>query len=359
MKRLLPLLVLLLSGCAIPRAAAPPAAAADPAPVAIAERYVTAESPADELDSLATWPAPDGTLWLVATAKHSHQLVVFDASSGERLHAVGGEGDAPGRFRRPNGVIVHGDHLLVSERDNRRVQVLLLPEFRPLGSFGQGELRSPYGVWLHEPASGQLEVYVTDSFMYGSRFDQVPPLAELDQRVRRYRLRVDDERIEAEYRGAFGDTREAGALRMVESLAGDPLHDRLLVADEDTRHEATLREYTLSGVPTGRGLPAGTFLAEPEGVALWDCGDGEGYWIAADQLNPLTIFRLFERRTLAPRGAFTGTTVAWTDGISLHAAGTPRFPGGALFAVHADKAIGAFDLRDVVDALQLDPRCVR
>ena len=83
---------------------------------------------------------------------------------------------------------------------------------------------------------------------------------------------------------------------MVESIAGDPANDRLLIADEDRRHESTLREYTFSGRYTGRSLPQDSFGAEAEGVALWTCPNGSGYWIAVDQLAPLTIFHLFDRR---------------------------------------------------------------
>ena len=145
---------------------------------------------------------------------------------------------------------------------------------------------------------------------------------------------------------------------MVESIAGDPANDRLLVADEDTRHASTLREYTFSGRYTGRSLPQDSFGAEAEGVALWSCPDGGGYWIAVDQLAPLTIFHLFDRTTLAPRGSFEGRVTAHTDGVVLHASATPRFPGGALYAVHDDKAVAAFDLRDVANALNLSTACV-
>ena len=355
--------VLLLAACATPRLPAPPSSGQAPPPAAVAtvpERYVTADSPDDELDSLATWTTEDGATWLIATAKTSHQLVVFDADSGERLRSVGGKGGGAGEFLRPNGVAVHGDLLLVSERDNRRVQVLALPDFRPLASFGQAQLRSPYGLWMHESAPGELQVYVTDSFMEGARHDVLPPFAQLDQRVRRYRLHVDgDETVRAQYQGSFGDTREDMALRMVESIAGDAASERLLIADEDARHFATVREYTFAGRPTGRGIAPGTFLAEPEGIALWTCDADTGYWLVADQLHPLTVFRVFDRATLAPRGAFSGGVVAWTDGIALHAAATARFPAGALYAVHDDRAVAAFDLRDVVGALSLDPACAR
>lgn len=340
-----------------PTPATPPAARA-PQPLLVTERYASVDSPYDELDSLASWTTEDGRTWLIASAKSSHRLVVFDADSGERLRTVGGEGDGDGQFQRPNGVAVHGDHLFVVERDNRRVQVLSLPGFEVVGTFGGDQLRSPYGLWLTETEPGELEVYITDSFMYGERFDEVPPFAELDQRVRRYRVQFDpDGHLVARYAGAFGDTDEDSALRMVESIAGDPANDRLLIADEDRRHESTLREYSFSGRYTGRSLPQDSFGAEAEGVALWSCPDGGGYWIAVDQLAPLTVFHLFDRVSLASRGSFHGALTARTDGVTLHAAATPSFPGGALFAVHDDQAITAFDLRDVARALDLPPGC--
>jgi 3-phytase len=36
----------------------------------------------------------------------------------------------------------------------------------------------------------------------------------------------------------------------------------------------------------------------------------------------------------------------------------PQFPGGALFAVHDDKAVTAFDLREVAQAMHLSQECV-
>ncbi|HEY0506359.1 MAG TPA: phytase [Lysobacter sp.] len=357
------MLAALISACSTTRPAAPasPAAGPQPAPVVrtVLERYVSAESAQDELDSLATWPTEDGHTWLIATAKSTHRLVVFDADTGARLREVGGEGTEPGKFNRPNGIAVYGDMVFVVERDNRRVQVLSLPDFAPVGTFGEKELRSPYGLWMSETEPGELEVYITDSFMYGKKYDEVPPLAELDQRVRRYRVQFDQAgRLRAHYAGSFGDTTADAALRMVESIAGDPDNDRLLVADEDRRHESTLREYSFSGRYTGRSLPQDSFGAEAEGVALWTCGEEAGYWIAVDQLAPLTIFHLFDRTTLEPRGSFQGETTAHTDGVALHAATTTAFPAGALFAVHDDKSVSAFDLAEVARVLELSPSCM-
>ena len=365
---------LLLAACATAPAPQPeptrPALVAEPAtpsivpaPLLVAEAWISAPLPSEELDSLATWTSEDGQAWLIASAKSSHRLVVYDAATGALLRTVGNKGEAPGQFTRPNGLAVFADRLYVVERDNHRVQVLSLPGFEPVGSFGQDVLRSPYGIWLNETEPGELEAYVTDSFMYGERFDVVPPLEELSQRVRRFRVRFDQAgRLRTTYAGAFGDTSPAGALRLVESIGGDRANDRLLVADEssdggDGRGGSTLREYSLSGRASGRSVPDGSFAAEAEGVALWTCGEGRGYWIAVDQLAPLTRFHLFDRATLAPVGSFQGRVTAHTDGVALDAGATPRFPGGALYAVNDDASVTAFDLRDVAATLGLDRTC--
>ena len=355
-------LALLLAACSAAPVHQAPAVVEATAPQVqrVAEAWGSAETPAEELDSLASWPTDDGHTWLIATGKSSHRLVVYDGDTGAQLRTVGSEGTALGQFKRPNGIAVYGDHLFVVERDNHRVQVLSLPDFRPLGSFGDDVLRSPYGIWINETEPDEFVAYITDSFMYGKKFDVVPPYAELDQRVRRFRVQFDQAgRLRADYAGAFGDTHEDTALRMVESIAGDAANDRLLIADEDTRHDSTLREYSMSGTYTGRSLPQDSFGAEAEGVALWSCPDGGGYWVAVDQLAPLTIFHLFDRVTLAPAGSFEGNVTAHTDGVALHAAATPRFPGGALYAVHDDKSVTAFDLRDVVRTLALAQDCVQ
>lgn len=356
---------LLLAACASQpsRTEAPTLPSTTPASDTVNERYVSAANPADELDSLASWTSPSGDTWLIASAKSTDQLVVFDADTGERLRTVGEPGDAAGRFDRPNGLAVHGDHLFVVERDNHRVQVFALPGFEPLGSFGQDQLRAPYGLWINETEPGELEIYVTDSFMYGEQFNVVPPLSELDQRVRRYRVVFDHKgQPRSHYAGSFGDTGQDSALRVVESIAGDPGGDRLLIADErfpreDGRNASTLREYNFKGHYTGRSLPQDAFAAEAEGVALWSCSATGGYWIAVDQLAPLTMFHLFERNSLAPAGSFHGAVTAYTDGVALHAASTREFPRGALFAVHDDAAVVAFDLADIARQLGLSTEC--
>ena len=66
-----------------------------------------------------------------------------------------------------------------------------------------------------------------------------------------------------------------------------------------------------------------------------------------------------DRTTLAPRGVFSGQVTANTDGETVYAMPTRRFPAGALFALHNDVSLAAFDLRDIVRALDLQGDCPR
>jgi 3-phytase len=339
-----------------PAPSAAPPASTYPPPLQVAPAWVSQPRPQDELDSLAAWPTEDGRTWIIVTAKATQRLVVFDGETGAVLREIGGPGTAPGRFGRPNGIAVYGDLLFVAERDTHRVQVLRLPDFEPLSFIGADVLKVPYGVWVQETEPGELELLVTDSFMADFRTRQLPPLGELGQRVKRFRVHVAASGdVASEYAGAFGDTGEAGALRMVESIAGDPVHDRLLIADEDVRVGSTLRDYTLDGRYRGTSLPP--FQADAEGISLWACDAEGGYWIAADQVDP-TAFHVFDRATLQPVGSFAHPAVGETDGQVLYATPTARFPAGALYVQSRNEAVAAFDLRLIARSLRLSPRCL-
>ncbi len=329
--------------------------------VAISEAFVTALTPDDNIDSPAAWRAPDGRTWLFATAKEGKGLVVYDGDTGATLRSVGTQGDAPGQFDRANGVFVQDDLLFVVERDNRRVQVLALPSLETLGTFGESELAKPYGLWLRPAgADGAYEVFVTDAYMAGEDAageEIVPPLAQLDHRVRRYRVSIANGKLQAQPGAAFGDTTQAGAIRIPESIWGDPANDRLLIAEEDLAAGTALRDYAIDGRFRGRTVGLGLFEAQAEGIALWQCADGSGYWIATDQFKDRSLFHVFDRRTLAHAGAFAGQLVGNTDGVWLHQAPTARFPAGVFYAVHDDQAVGAFDWRDVAKALALPETC--
>ena len=328
--------------------------------VVVPEAFITAGTPKDNLDSPAAWRGADGQTWLYATAKEGGGLVIYDGDSGATLRTAGSEGDFPGQFRRPNGIAAVGDRLYVVERDNRRVQVLALPDLRTLAVFGNEQLQQPYGLWVREHAKDDVEVIVTDAYMAGEHAngdDVPPPLPELGRRMQRYRIKFGAHETEMIHVGAFGDTTAAGAIRIPESIAGDVAHDRLLIAEEDTRTGTEIREYDLAGNYRGRSFGLGTFRAQAEGIALWQCGDGSGYWLTTDQFADRSVFHVYDRKTLKHLGAFVGNTVANTDGVWLHQGATTRFPDGVFYAVHDDQAVGAFDWRDIARALKLPTSC--
>jgi 3-phytase len=353
---IIPFAVLLaLAGCG----AEPSANVAGAGLAQVAERYVTRSEPESNIDSVAVAPAGgDEPALLIATAKHTDVLRLFDAADGRPLHSLGGSGAQPGQFRRPNGVAVIDDLLVVVERDNKRVQVFSLPAMRSLAILGAEQLKNPYGLWLHRLAADRYRLYVTDN--YEMPDESVPPDAGLGERVRTWLLEVDRSvwpaaRVTATFERSFGDTEGAGVLRVVESIYGDPRHQRLLIAEEEELPRGRrVKVYTLDGHFTGQTMGEGLFKTQPEGLALYACEDGSGYWISTDQDEQRNVFHLFDRRTLAHVGAFTGAQTRNTDGIWLAQQPLPEFPQGAFFAVHDDQAVAAFDWRDIVSALQLN-----
>ena len=298
---------------------------------------------------------------LVATAKASDQLVVYDGDSGQRLRTVAGPGAGLGQLSRPNGIATIDDRFaFVVERDNHRVQMFSLPDFTPLLAFGQEQLQQPYGLWVR-PLDDGYEVLVSDAYMAGEDAqgdDIVPPLEQLDHRFQRYQVRQADGQWAATATGAFGDTSAAGAIRVPESLFGDADNNRLLVAEEDVPTGTRLREYDLQGKYLGRDVGTGNYVAQAEGIALLRCADGSGWWLASDQFADRTVFHLFDRRSLAHVGSFAGEATGLTDGVWLDERGDARFPQGAFFASHLDQGVAAFDWRDIVTALEL-PACPR
>ncbi len=364
------LLAVLLSlyGCAsAPVAREPDETGADPMLAAtnvphevVQEAFLTAATPDENIDSPAAWTAPDGSTWLLATSKATDRLMIYDGDTGADMKRFGGKGRGDGQFDRPNGIFVFEDLVFVVERDNHRVQVLSLPGLESVGVFGAEELKQPYGLWLRETGQGEVEVMVSDAYMAGkdgNDDDIVPPLSDLNARIKRYAVKRVGKSVETRYLGAFGDITDAGAIRIPESLWGDPAQDRLLIAEEDTVTGTAVREYDMAGQFRGRTIGLGLFKAQAEGIALWACPDGSGYWLATDQFKDRSIFHVYDRKTLQHIGAFSGKTVGNTDGVWLHTGATKRFPNGVFYAVHDDMAVGAFDWRDIASALSLRKSC--
>lgn len=329
--------------------------------VVVAEAWVAEHTPEDNVDSPASWLDKDGRLKVVATAKSTDQLIVYDGDTGKRLRTVGGSGAAPGRLGRPNGIsIVDDRYAFVVERDNHRVQLFALPDFKPLAVFGETELKKPYGLWVRK-VDGGYEVIVSDAYDLGEDAngdDILPPLEQLGERFQRFAVKQAAGRWSAAALGGFGDTTAAGAIRVPESLFGDAANNRLLIAEEDIATGTRLREYTLDGKYAGRDVGAGNYRAQAEGIALLRCQDGSGWWVASDQFDDRTVFHVFGRTDLQWKGSFVGNVTGLTDGVWLDERGDARFPQGVFYASHLDFAVSAFDWRDIAKALKL-PACER
>lgn len=318
----------------------------------ITEAFVAAAPVDAQVDSITTWLTPDAEVRVIASAKNAGNLLVYDGTTGDLLF----EPLPPGTLAYPNGVATYGDTLFVVERDAGRVQAFVLPEFILLGHFGEGELIAPYGLWLYESAPDELNVFITDSYQDG---DQLPPLESMDRRVHRYRVQRGVDSIQSTPVAVFGGSDEAGALRWVESITGDVAFNRLAIADEHPdQRDAGIAMYTLDGQYTGTRMGKGLFQGDPEGIALYECPNGEGYWIAADQGKDDNRFHIFDRASLDYLGSFSGEATRNTDGIALYPVASERFPYGVLYAVNDDRGIAAFDWRDIAGALNLWLDCL-
>lgn len=325
-----------------------------PAPVLVKEWFTTTEQPRENIDSPAVWHGPSGQHWLFATSKAGHSVNLFDAVNGRMLGRVGGLGVELGQFNRPNGVAVVDDYLLVVERDNRRVQILSLPDLRGLATFGADELRKPYGLWVHRKGPGDFRVYVTDS--YETADGGTPPPAQLGERIRVYQVEAIGALAEGELVATFGATEGKGVLHVVESIFGDPAHDRLLIADEDedASRGLNLKVYDLAGNFSGQTMGDGLFKYQAEGIALYVTGEKSGFWICADQGKIENLFHVFDRETLKHLGTFRGEHTLNTDGVWVTNKPMPRLPAGAFYAADADMATTAFSWAEIAAALGLE-----
>jgi 3-phytase len=327
-------------------------------PVLVDEAFVSALDTISNVDGPTVFHGAGGAPWVIATLKSANALLVIDAATGAHIRTVGTTGSGPGQLRRPNGVSVIGDSvLLVVERDNARVQAFRVPGFEPLGTFGETILRLPYGLtWRAERVNGAETwvVYVTDN--YETAEGEVPPDVELGARVKMFRVAVAAGRLAAEHLASFGDTAGPGVLRVVESIMADPAHNRLLIAEE-LETDSHLKVFDLGGRFTGRLIGRGLFPQQAEGMALYGCRDGAGYWIATDQGDSVNTFHVFDRASLEHVGAFTGPVTRRTDGVGLTQRAFGPFPAGAFYASHLDGAVAAFSWERVAGTLALRSDC--
>ena len=320
----------------------------------IKESFTTPRDESDNVDSPALWHGGEGQNWLLATAKEGNAIIVYDAANGEKIGRFGSIGTGLGELSRPNGIAGIDDYAVVIERDNHRVQVFILPEFKPLGVFGESVLRSPYGITI-DRFEGKYHLYVTDN--YETPEEETPPADSLDRRVHHFAFTVEDNRVAAEHIKAFGDTSGEGVLYKVESILADRIYNRLLIADEHEDHR-DIKIYDTDGRFTGQIIPHNYFFYEPEGIVLWECeADSSGYYLIVDQGKINNTFQVFDRKTLEYIGGFSGEITRNTDGTAITQKAFGDFRYGAFYPVHNDGSLTAISWQDIAGTLGLRNDC--
>ena len=320
----------------------------------IKESFTTPRDESDNVDSPALWHGGEGQNWLLATAKEGNAIIVYDAANGEKIGRFGSIGTGLGELSRPNGIAVIDDYAVVIERDNHRVQVFILPEFKPQGVFGESVLRSPYGITI-DRFEGKYHLYVTDN--YETPEEETPPADSLDRRVHHFAFTVEDNRVAAEHIKAFGDTSGEGVLYKVESILADRIYNRLLIADEHEDH-CNIKIYDTDGRFTGQIIPHNYFFYEPEGIVVWECeADSSGYYLIVDQGKINNTFQVFDRKTLEYIGGFSGEITRNTDGTAITQKAFGDFRYGAFYPVHNDGSLTAISWQDIAGTLGLRNDC--
>jgi len=318
------------------------------APAPVPQVWAATGATWQDTDSLTSVTLEDGSVRVFATSKGGDRVHVLDGDTGKLIADYTGGDDG---LRYPNGIatvdFTVGEQdgrprrrpcILVVERDHARVHALWGDTLAPAGTFGADELHKPYGIAVSH-RDDRVLVYVTDT--------NVAP----DWTVQVYELARSGERVSGRPVRRFGAASGPGVIRVAESVLVDDQHDRVFLCNEDDA-EQCVKVYDREGRFTGPILAAGLIRGEAEGIALYPQGDGDGVLIVTDQQKTISIWHIYDRRTLAHRGAFTGApTVANTDGICVHVTPFGPFTGGALFAVHDDLEVRAYDMAAVLKAV--------
>ena len=309
----------------------------------------------DNIDSPTLWISQDGSNSLIiATSKARHNLFVYNTSDLKLLKQIGKKGKDRLEFDRPNGIWVLDNYLFVCERDNHRIQVISLPDFNFIGFVGENLLIRPYGLSVIN-SNDYYDIYVTDQFEVENHI--YPPYYMLNQRVHHFKIKIEQNSIvEQNLENSFGDTLGKGQLIIVESIFADKEHNRLLIAEEDKNQNA-VKIYDLNGNYLQQNLGEDLIQYQAEGIMLYDCGRGEGYYFLTDQDFYKTnnnTFHIYNRRDLKYVGSFISNNIQNTDGIWITNRKFSKFDKGALIAVNDDGGVGIIDIKKIFKALNIE-----
>ena len=314
----------------------------------IEETMMSPWNMADNTDSPAFYKNGENA-WILATMKETDGLMIYDAVTGEVIKTVGKSGTGQAEFERPNGIWVIDDMVLVTERDNHRVQVLSLPEFKFIGYIGTDKLKRPYGLSVYKE-DGNYELYITDQ--YEEPNEQIPADSLLDERVLHYRFNTENGSFNAEFVRYIGETQGEGVLHTVESIFADPQNNKLMIAEE-TEAYTHIKVYDLKKGTYIKGLGKDLFEHQAEGIALYDCGNGKGFWFFTDQFTGDNTYHIFSRKDLKYIKSFRSENTQNTDGVWLTQQSYENHPQGSFIMVNNDGGIGVYEMQFLMNELEL------
>jgi len=261
---------------------------------------------------------------IVVTVKDKNELHVYNAMNGELKKSIKRENAFP------NGITTINDQfVLVTERDNKQVAVFNSSmEF--LGSFGNNELRSPYGITFYKQDNSSYKVLVTDSYEYNN---------PREDRILTWDFSIENESFNVSEASVLGNP----TLYQVESIQADKHYNTLLVAEEMEEHHKVMVLDLMTGEVLKEYLGDFNRGNDPEGIALVINKDHQGYWICTEQSKTDNRFHLYDRKTLENFATMYLDNVSYTDGIATAYMHGKWF----LYAVDNDARVAAFELPEI------------
>jgi len=273
--------------------------------LSIPEITISKTFKSDNIDSLAIYYRKN---WLIATAKSTNKLIIFNKKSLKFIKYFGGDKI----FNRPNGIAVVDDLCFIVERDGKRIQVFELPSFKFKSKMNGIFFKRPYGISIHRLKSEIFNLYITDN---EKEFGNVH-LIKYNRGIFKPKAR-------------FG----RNTFKKLESIKCDEKYGRLFIADEQTKK---IHVYGLNGKK--QYVLYSSFINDPEGIDIF-----KNYIIATEQTPySLTKFHVFNRNTMKHLGIFKGKLVKNTDGIVIDT------KTGKLYVVDDDKRICCFDFEKII-----------
>ena len=239
--------------------------------------------------------------------------------------------------------------MLIVERDNHRVQLFTIPDFKHIGYIGQNELLKPYGLSVYKTGD-EYTLFVTDD--YQSDEDAVPDTKILDKRVKQYSFKVKGDKIESKYVRYIGETSGDCCLYTVESIYADLDNNILLIADESNLKK-NIKVYDLEKGTFIKNIGSGLFKYQAEGIALYDCGNGTGFWFTTDQDKGNNTVHVFDRKSLDYKTSFKTKVTQNTDGVWLTQQLVGDQKGGQYIMVNDDGGVSTFSLDKLFSKLEI------